>query len=148
MDSASILIASRLRGRDQESIARDLERAERPFQNIPSPRRTCITTSHPVPWPTQSPEIQFYPSWAVPRRQQSDVYFTTSTRVAFSSCTCATLRTTYIMPASVHSQDQDQSMMDATAAAPQEQEQQVEQEDVLEEKRIIVVRLSWYFHFA
>ncbi|BAE61840.1 DNA-directed RNA polymerase [Aspergillus flavus] len=43
------------------------------------------------------------------------------------------------MPASVHSQDQDQSMMDATAAAPQEQEQQVEQEDVLEEKRIIVL---------
>lgn len=30
-------------------------------------------------------------------------------------------------------------MMDATAAAPQEQEQQVEQEDVLEEKRIIVL---------
>ncbi|KAE8320576.1 DNA-directed RNA polymerase [Aspergillus sergii] len=43
------------------------------------------------------------------------------------------------MPASVHSQDQDQSMMDATAAAPQEQEQQVEHEDVLEEKRIIVL---------
>ncbi|KAB8216745.1 DNA-directed RNA polymerase [Aspergillus novoparasiticus] len=43
------------------------------------------------------------------------------------------------MPASVHSQDQDQSMMDATAVAPQEQEQQVEQEDVLEEKRIIVL---------
>ncbi|KAE8359300.1 DNA-directed RNA polymerase [Aspergillus caelatus] len=43
------------------------------------------------------------------------------------------------MPASVHSQDQDQSMMDATAAAPQEQEQQVEQEEVLEEKRITVL---------
>ncbi|KAB8200320.1 RNA polymerase Rpb3/Rpb11 dimerization domain protein [Aspergillus parasiticus SU-1] len=43
------------------------------------------------------------------------------------------------MPASVHSQDQDQSMMDVTAVAPQEQEQQVEQEDVLEEKRIIVL---------
>ncbi|KAE8372057.1 DNA-directed RNA polymerase [Aspergillus bertholletiae] len=43
------------------------------------------------------------------------------------------------MPASVHSQDQDQSMMDATAAAPQEQEQQVEQEDVVEEKRITVL---------
>ncbi|KAE8142115.1 DNA-directed RNA polymerase [Aspergillus pseudotamarii] len=43
------------------------------------------------------------------------------------------------MPASVHSQDQDQSMMDATAAATQEQEQQVEQEEVLEEKRITVL---------
>ncbi|GAB1197363.1 DNA-directed RNA polymerase [Aspergillus pseudonomiae] len=43
------------------------------------------------------------------------------------------------MPASVHSQDQDQSMLDATAAAPQEQEQQVEQEEVLEEKRITVL---------
>ena len=52
------------------------------------------------------------------------------------------------MPASVHSQDQDQSMMDVTAAAPQEQEQQVEQEEVLEEKRITVVRLSQYSHFV
>ncbi|KNG80770.1 DNA-directed RNA polymerases I and III subunit RPAC2 [Aspergillus nomiae NRRL 13137] len=43
------------------------------------------------------------------------------------------------MPASVHSQDQDQSMLDATATAPQEQEQQVEQEEVLEEKRITVL---------
>ncbi|KAB8070820.1 DNA-directed RNA polymerase [Aspergillus leporis] len=45
------------------------------------------------------------------------------------------------MPASVHSQDQDQSMMDAAASAPHEQEQQLEQEDVLEmeEKRIIVL---------
>ncbi|EAU32372.1 hypothetical protein ATEG_06988 [Aspergillus terreus NIH2624] len=43
------------------------------------------------------------------------------------------------MPSSVHSQDQDQSMMDA--AAPQEQEQQLEQEDVLEleEKRIVIL---------
>ncbi|KAL5360899.1 DNA-directed RNA polymerase [Aspergillus floccosus] len=42
------------------------------------------------------------------------------------------------MPSSVHSQDQDQSMMDA---APQEQEQQLEQEDVLEleEKRIVIL---------
>ncbi|KAL4898535.1 DNA-directed RNA polymerase [Aspergillus ambiguus] len=42
------------------------------------------------------------------------------------------------MPSSVHSQDQDQSMLDA---APQDQEQQLEQEDVLEleEKRIVVL---------
>ncbi|KAF5866212.1 RNA polymerase subunit AC19 [Aspergillus alliaceus] len=44
------------------------------------------------------------------------------------------------MPASVHSQDQDQSMLDATAAAHQEQ-QQFEQEDApeMEEKRILVL---------
>ncbi|KAE8388812.1 RBP11-like subunits of RNA polymerase [Aspergillus alliaceus] len=44
------------------------------------------------------------------------------------------------MPASVHSQDQDQSMLDATAAAHQEQ-QQFEQEDTpeMEEKRILVL---------
>lgn len=43
------------------------------------------------------------------------------------------------MPSSVHSQDQDQSMMDA---APQEQEQYQEEDDLLEmeEKRIVVVR--------
>ncbi|EYE90545.1 DNA-directed RNA polymerase core subunit RPC19 [Aspergillus ruber CBS 135680] len=42
------------------------------------------------------------------------------------------------MPSSVHSQDQDQSMMDA---APQEQEQYQEEEDLLEmeEKRIVVL---------
>jgi len=46
------------------------------------------------------------------------------------------------MPSSVHSQDQDQSMMDA---APQEQEQYQEEDDLLEmeEKRIVVVRLPW-----
>ncbi|KAE8144968.1 DNA-directed RNA polymerase [Aspergillus avenaceus] len=42
------------------------------------------------------------------------------------------------MPASVHSQDPDQSMMDA---APQEQDLQFEQEEVpgMEEKRIVVL---------
>ncbi|RJE18894.1 hypothetical protein PHISCL_08776 [Aspergillus sclerotialis] len=42
------------------------------------------------------------------------------------------------MPESVHSQDQDQSMMDA---APQEQEQEVAQDDYLEmeDKRVIVL---------
>ncbi|BCR89002.1 DNA-directed RNA polymerase core subunit RPC19 [Aspergillus chevalieri] len=42
------------------------------------------------------------------------------------------------MPSSVHSQDQDQSMMDA---APQEQEQYQEEDDLLEmeEKRIVVL---------
>lgn len=42
------------------------------------------------------------------------------------------------MPESVHSQDQDQSMMDAV---PQEQEQEVAQDDYLEmeDKRVIVV---------
>lgn len=42
------------------------------------------------------------------------------------------------MPESVHSQDQDQSMMDA---APQEQEQEVAQDDYLEleDKRVVVV---------
>lgn len=45
------------------------------------------------------------------------------------------------MPASVHSEEQDQSMLDASA--PQEQEQT----DVLEldEKRIVVVRIH-YIH--
>ena len=49
------------------------------------------------------------------------------------------------MPSSVHSQDQDQSMMDA---APQDQEQQFQQPEVeadeleMEEKRIVIVRPS------
>ena len=49
------------------------------------------------------------------------------------------------MPSSVHSQDQNQSMMDA---APQDQEQQFQQPEVeadeleMEEKRIVIVRPS------
>lgn len=46
------------------------------------------------------------------------------------------------MPASVHSQDQDQSMMD-TAPQELEQQQEYEQEEFeLEEKRIVVVRYT------
>ncbi|GFF57654.1 DNA-directed RNA polymerases I and III subunit RPAC2 [Aspergillus udagawae] len=46
------------------------------------------------------------------------------------------------MPASVHSQDQDQSMMD-TAPQELEQQQDYEQEEFeLEEKRIVVVRYT------
>lgn len=46
------------------------------------------------------------------------------------------------MPASVHSQDQDQSMMD-TAPQELEQQQDYEQEEFeIEEKRIVVVRYT------
>ncbi|KAB8237788.1 DNA-directed RNA polymerase core subunit RPC19 [Aspergillus alliaceus] len=43
------------------------------------------------------------------------------------------------MPASVHSQDQDQSMLDATAAAHQEQQQFEQDAPEMEEKRILVL---------
>lgn len=48
------------------------------------------------------------------------------------------------MPSSVHSQDNDQSMVDAQnqehEQTEQQQQQQQEQEQALEEKRIVVVR--------